>query len=93
MLKEAISPAGVNLRGLRIGVPRKFFFEEADPAVLSVIEEALARLRAAGAELVDEGFDVPDMEATLHSIFAPIERFEAPRQLGASCVVVELVSC
>jgi hypothetical protein len=36
MLKEATSPSGINLAGLRIGVPRRFFFEDMDPNVEKV---------------------------------------------------------
>jgi Asp-tRNA(Asn)/Glu-tRNA(Gln) amidotransferase A subunit family amidase len=46
-------PAAPNLSGVRIGVPRSPFWEELDMEVARVAEDALLRLRAAGATLVD----------------------------------------
>lgn len=54
--------AGGSLRGRRLGVLRGAFGDPADPeaaAVVRVIEDALARLAEAGAELVD--VEVPDL--------------------------------
>src|SRR5690606_17658098 len=39
--------------GLRIGVPRGWLLEDADPAVLAAFEQALALLGSAGARLSD----------------------------------------
>ena len=47
------------LRGVRIGIGRKYFFEKLDPEVSRVTEEALARLREAGAVLVEA--EVPNL--------------------------------
>jgi indoleacetamide hydrolase len=46
-------PAASTLRGTRIGVPRGFYWEDVEPEVLRVSEEALRRLRDAGAILID----------------------------------------
>jgi mandelamide amidase len=48
--------AAADLRGVRIGVPRGYFWENIDPAVLKVNEAALEKLRAAGAVLVEVDF-------------------------------------
>jgi aspartyl-tRNA(Asn)/glutamyl-tRNA(Gln) amidotransferase subunit A len=47
---ESQLDAGV--RGLRLGVPRNFFFDGVEPVVGSVLEAALATLEAAGARRV-----------------------------------------
>ena len=42
-----------NVRGLRIGVPRNYFFEDADADVVQAFEGALDELRRLGAEVRD----------------------------------------
>jgi Asp-tRNA(Asn)/Glu-tRNA(Gln) amidotransferase A subunit family amidase len=43
----------LNITTLRLGVPRRDFFDKLEPAVREAIEHALARIQAAGATLVD----------------------------------------
>ena len=50
-----------SIRGLRIGFPENFFFEELDPDVESAVRGALARAAALGAEV--KPVWMPDMEA------------------------------
>lgn len=50
------------LAGLRIGVPRDFFFDHVDPVILGAIKGVIAEVGKAGAEIVD--VDMPDMEHT-----------------------------
>lgn len=45
-----------SLRGLRLGVPRAYFYEDLNPEVAPVIEAALQRLRQAGAQLIEVDF-------------------------------------
>lgn len=52
---------GCSIRGLRLGFPENFFFEELDPDVESAVRGALARAAALGAEV--KPVWVPDMEA------------------------------
>ncbi|MDQ1850127.1 amidase [Gemmobacter fulvus] len=54
-------PQPRDLSGLRIGLPRDFFNDEADAAILSVIADSLRQLEAAGAVLVD--VDLPGCAA------------------------------
>ncbi len=54
---EEILPA--RLRGLRLGVPRAYFYENIDPAVADVMESALIRLRDYGIDLIEA--DLPDV--------------------------------
>jgi amidase len=46
-----LNPAA--LKGARIGVPRKGYVDELEPEELAVFEQAIAALRAQGAEVVD----------------------------------------
>jgi aspartyl-tRNA(Asn)/glutamyl-tRNA(Gln) amidotransferase subunit A len=48
-----------DLKTVRIGVPRRFFFEDLDPGVASATEAALATLTAMGAEICDLDLAVP----------------------------------
>jgi aspartyl-tRNA(Asn)/glutamyl-tRNA(Gln) amidotransferase subunit A len=51
-IREQLTP-------MRIGVPRKFFFENLDPEVDSAVEEALRVLRSPGNDLSEIDIDVP----------------------------------
>jgi indoleacetamide hydrolase len=46
-------PAAIPLRGVRIGVPRTFYFYDLDPEIARISQGALDKLRNAGAILVD----------------------------------------
>ena len=46
-------------RPVRIGVPRKFFYEDIDAEVASAVEEALGVLRSLGNDLLEIEIDVP----------------------------------
>lgn len=50
-----------SVRGLRIGVPRRYFFDEVSPEIDAAIEEALRVFRSLGAEVQD--VDIPGIEA------------------------------
>ena len=45
--------AAVELKGLRLGVPRGYFYEALDPTLAPVVEAALSRLEDAGVELIE----------------------------------------
>jgi aspartyl-tRNA(Asn)/glutamyl-tRNA(Gln) amidotransferase subunit A len=49
------------VRGLRIGVPRNYFFEHIEPEVERNVRDAIARLKAEGAELVEVDIPMPDL--------------------------------
>jgi aspartyl-tRNA(Asn)/glutamyl-tRNA(Gln) amidotransferase subunit A len=55
-----------NLRPLRVGVPRKFFFEDLEAEVASAADHALSGLAAMGAEIRDIELPVPT-DRTLQS--------------------------
>ena len=56
-----------SIRGLRIGVPRSYFYAQLDDEVATAVERAIAELRALGAEVVD--VEVADVEQGVGAIF------------------------
>lgn len=54
--------------GLRVGVCRRHFFDGLAPDVESATENALSKLAAEGAQIVE--FDVPELDGSLGAIFA-----------------------
>ncbi len=62
------------VRGLRIGLPRAYFFEQLEDDVAQAVEAAVAALRAAGAEVRE--VMVPHLEVAA-AAFAPIISAEA----------------
>jgi aspartyl-tRNA(Asn)/glutamyl-tRNA(Gln) amidotransferase subunit A len=55
---DYLAPLGEGVRGLRIGVPRAYFYDRLDDEVRAAVEQALDVLRGLGAELRD--VQVPD---------------------------------
>jgi mandelamide amidase len=69
------------LQGLRLGVPRSYFYDSLDPAVDAVMAGALARLARAGAILVEADLDtVPELN---EKVGFPIVLYETSRLLPA----------
>jgi Asp-tRNA(Asn)/Glu-tRNA(Gln) amidotransferase A subunit family amidase len=63
------------LRGLRLGVPRDPFWQDLDPALAAVMEDALHRLHALGVVLVE--VDIPGVVALDQQAGFPIALYEA----------------
>lgn len=61
-------------RGLRLGVPRGYFYDGAQPAVLSSIDAALDVYRSAGASIIEVA--IPDLDLA-GPAFAPLISVEA----------------
>ena len=59
---DYVSGLGRDVKGVRIGVPRNYFFEGIDPEVSRAFEESLAALRRLGAEVRD--VQIPSLAAT-----------------------------
>lgn len=55
----------LGVKGLRIGVPTNFFFEHLEPEVERNTREAIARLKAEGAEIVDVEIPMADLIASV----------------------------
>ncbi|HVL59304.1 MAG TPA: indoleacetamide hydrolase, partial [Burkholderiaceae bacterium] len=68
------------LRGLRLGVPRRFFWENLASETARVSEQALERLRSAGIELVD--VDLADAGRLDAEAGFPIALYETVEDLG-----------
>ena len=69
------------LKGLRLGLPRGYFWENLDAELATILEAALARLREAGVVLVDG--DVANVAALDAAAGFPIMLYET---------VIELIS-
>ncbi|WNG45977.1 amidase [Archangium minus] len=48
-----VSPTRASLSGVRIGLPREYFWDDLDPGVAAVTQGAVTRLRDAGVEFVE----------------------------------------
>ncbi len=75
----AIQP--VSLRGVRLGVPRRFFYENMDHSLAPVVENALATLRRAGCILVEA--ELADIERLTASARPPISYYEMLHDLSS----------
>ena len=73
-----LTPA--RLEGMRIGVPRGHFWENLDTELAQIAEGTLAKLRAAGAVLVDG--DVADVGALDNAAGFPIALYETVTDLN-----------
>ncbi len=71
---EAEPVATVLLKGLRIGVPRRSFWEDLDPEVATICEGVIKHLADAGAEMVD--IDMSDEAALDAEAGFPIALYE-----------------
>jgi indoleacetamide hydrolase len=88
--------APVPLKGMKLAVARGYFFAGLDPEVERISELALAKLRAAGVELIEA--EVPDLGTlvglTTYQVMGYDVRFEVPkylRQYGAGVSFDEVV--
>ncbi len=70
--------AGV--RGLRVGVPRGYFFDLLDPEVRSSVEAAIGTLRTLGAEVIDAdpGFTREQIHEAWAIVYAESQEFHGP---------------
>lgn len=59
---DYLTPLRQGIRGLRVGVPRAYFFEGADAEVEKAFEQALATLRGLGATVTD--VEIPSIETS-----------------------------
>jgi len=72
--------APTELRGIRFGVSRRHYFSDLDPGVELVMEQVLARLRGAGATIVEA--EIPGLAELVSKITVPIIYYEARRSLS-----------
>lgn len=74
------SVAAASLKGLRLGVPRGYFYDNLDGALAAVAEDALKRLKEAGVVLVEA--DVPDLKALDDAASFPVALYETVTDLN-----------
>jgi aspartyl-tRNA(Asn)/glutamyl-tRNA(Gln) amidotransferase subunit A len=72
-LPAANDEAAAALRGVRLGLPRQYFVAGMETGVEKRIREAVARLAAAGAEIVDVDLPHTDYGLATYYIIAPAE--------------------
>lgn len=73
--------ATIELREVRLGVPRRYFYDGADPEVLAPVERTLQRLREAGVELIEAEID--SLGTLNDATGSPIVLYEFMRDLPA----------
>ncbi len=56
---DYVSALREGVKGMRVGVPREYFYDDLDAEVASAMEHALAGFRSMGTELKDVQLDVP----------------------------------
>jgi aspartyl-tRNA(Asn)/glutamyl-tRNA(Gln) amidotransferase subunit A len=59
---DYLTPLGRDIRGIRVGVPRSYFFEGIDAEAARAFEDALETLRGLGAEVRD--VTIPSLQTT-----------------------------
>jgi len=88
----ALSP--VDLRGLRLGIPRARFWGPMDAAVAGVMDETLGTLQRAGVVLVE--VDLPGLDALNDAVGFPVALYEfmveMPAYLRASGHTVDMAT-
>lgn len=73
------SDGGPAIADIRLGVPRVYFYQGLDASLSPVVDAALARIQAAGIELIDVG--VPGLESLMQRTAFPIALYEVERDL------------
>ena len=70
----ATSLQPIPLTGLRLGVPRQYYWTELDPELEAVCEQELSRLSSLGVVLVEA--DVPNLKALDEAVSFPVALYE-----------------
>jgi len=76
---EGRALAAASLKGLRIGVPRAYFWEDLERETARICEAALDTLKHAGAVLVEA--DLPGIGAINEAVSFPVALYETKRDL------------
>ena len=64
---------GSDLRGIRMGLPREYMIEGADPEVKAAIDAAVKQMNSLGAEIVDVSLPHTDYAVAVYYILATAE--------------------
>lgn len=70
-----------NLAGIKLGVPRTYFYENLQADVSKVMEDVLSKLSDAGVELVE--VDMPGLQEANDNVSFPVCLYEVMQQLPA----------
>jgi mandelamide amidase len=70
-----------SLKGLRLGVPRGYFYADLDPQLAEVVEAELERLRSLGVVLIEA--DVPQLKELDEAASFPVALYETVTVLRA----------
>lgn len=81
VFKGSRPAAGPPLKKVRLGVPRGYFYQGMASETAAVIEDALARLKEAGATLIED--DIPDVADLLQRSYFPILNYKSYRTLDS----------
>ena len=79
MTGEAVVDTPTSMQGLRLGIPREYYYGMLDTEVERVTNEALAKLTDAGAMLVEA--DVPELQKLISLTTAQIQGYHAKPML------------
>jgi aspartyl-tRNA(Asn)/glutamyl-tRNA(Gln) amidotransferase subunit A len=71
--KEDYSKFDVNLRGLRIGIPREYFGEGLEPGVRKAVGAAIEWFKSQGARIVDLELPHTEVAVAAYYVIAPAE--------------------
>ena len=62
-----------DLKGMKVGIPKEYFSEGLDPEVDQAVQNAIAILKSAGAEIVDVSLPHTDYGVAAYYVIAPAE--------------------
>jgi aspartyl-tRNA(Asn)/glutamyl-tRNA(Gln) amidotransferase subunit A len=64
---------GLDLKGIKVGIPKEYFVEGMDPEVKEIIEEAISKLKSLGAECKDVSLPHTEYAVPVYYIIATAE--------------------
>lgn len=90
-------PARLSLKGLKLGVPRDFFYANLDRELAAVVDDALKLMVKRGAILIEA--DIPPLPRLNEAVSFPVVLYEVLRELavylakgGSSLSVLDVVA-
>ncbi|MFA6492937.1 MAG: Asp-tRNA(Asn)/Glu-tRNA(Gln) amidotransferase subunit GatA [Patescibacteria group bacterium] len=72
-LKEEIKKEKINLKDLKIGIPKEYFAEGLDPEVKKVIERAIEKFKEIGAQIKEVSLPNSKYALSCYYIIMPVE--------------------
>jgi len=81
MAADATPMPTMTVKGLRIGLPRGYFYRDLDAEVAKIADETIAALRDAGAVFVEA--DIENLDALNAAVGFPVALYEFMRDLPA----------